>query len=280
MCSEPHNKLFLDCINEIVENCINLYYPGDPFAVTGPTLLYKIYKKLDCNYRLLKHPNIGLHHTNHNNGIFNELNQIIIYKTYKNYYKNTNGGVYIKMYHLGNCYANIINLLTVYNPINLKKMKYNNIVLLHNNLDSQIVYINKNNESTIDLSRINGNNGLLIIICNSVWAKIAEIDLTQFTQIYIRVKTFFNEQDILMQTKIDTFKKLNATHKLIHAHGDNNYGIIEINNNHIPLVIGLTYIKADIDQFELNKLQLPGELDTPVNIDKLDIPLDFPPFVN
>lgn len=280
MCSEPHNKLFLDCINEIVENSINLYYPLNPFAVTGPTLLYNIYKKQNCNYRLLKHPNIGLHYANHNNGIFNELNQIIIYKTYKNYYKNNNGGAYIKMFHFGNCYANIINLLTVYNPITLKKMKYNNIVLLQNNLDNQIVYINKNNESSIELSRINGNDGILIIVCNSVWTKIAEIDLTQFTQIYIKITTFFNESHVHIQTKIDTFKKINITHKLIHAHGDNNYGTIEINNNQIPGVIGLTYLRADMDQFELNKNPLPGEFDTPVNIDKLDISLDFPPFVN
>jgi mannosyltransferase OCH1-like enzyme len=280
MCSEAGDKLFLNCINEIVDNCINLYYPGDPFAVTGPTLLYNNYKKLNYDYRLLKLPNIGLHHTNHNNGIFNELNQLIIYKTYKNYYKNTNGGSYIKMFHLGNCYANIIDLLTVYNPINLKKMKCNNIVLLQNNLDNQIVYINKNNELSTYIPTINGHDGILIIICNSVWAKIAEIDLSQFTQIYIRVKTFFNEQGIDIQSKINAFKKINMTHKLIHAHGDNNYGTIEINNYNIPCIIGLTYLRSNMDTFELNKLPLPGELDTLVNIDKLDISLCFPPFVN
>jgi mannosyltransferase OCH1-like enzyme len=280
MCSEAGNKLFVNCINEIVDNCINLYYPLDPFAVTGPTLLYNNYKKLNYDYRLLKHPNIGLHHTDHNNGIFNELNHIVIYKTYKNYYKNTNREAYIKMFHLGNCYANIINLLTVYNPITLKKIKYNNIVLIDTDLYDNIIYINKDNELTINTQTINYNNGILIINCNSIWAKITKINLLQFALIYIRVGTFFNEPDVHIQTKIDAFKKINMTHRLIHAHGDNNYRTIEINNNNIPCIIGLTYLRADMDQFELNKNPLPGEFDTPVNIDKLDISLCFPPFVN
>jgi hypothetical protein len=280
MCTEPNNKLFLNCINKIVDNCNNLYYPLSPFDVSGPLLLYTVYKNINYNCTLLKHPNLGLHHTNHNNGIFNNLNQIVIYKTYKNYYKNTNGGAYIKMFHLGNCYANILNLLTVYNPINLKKIKYNNIVLIDVDSYDTIIYINKDNESTINIPTINYNNGILIINCNSIWTKIAEINLLQFKQIYIRVGTFFNEPDVHIHTKINAFKKINMTHKLIHAHGDNNYRTIEINNNNIPCVIGLTYFRADMDQFELNKNPLPGEFDTPVNIDKLDISLDFSPFVN
>ena len=70
------------------------------------------------------------------------------------------------------------------------------------------------------------------------------------------------------------------THRLIHAHGDNNYKTIEINNYNIPCVIDLTYLRSDMDMFELNKQPLPDELDTPVNIDKSDISLCFPPFVN
>ncbi len=280
MCSEPKNKLFLECINKIVDYSNNLYYPQDPFAVTGPSLLYKIYKETNFNCRLLKHPNIGLAHTDHNNGIFNESNQLVIYKTYKNYYKNANGGGYIKMFQLGNCYANILDLLTVYTPKNLKKIKNNDFVLIYANPFDDVLFINQSNEFSIDTTVSKCSNGLLILTCDNIWVKLAEIDLTKYSQIYIKAKTFFNEQHSCVQNKIDMFKKLNETHKLIHAHGDNNYGTIEINDKQIPLVINLTYLRSDLDNFELNKQKLPCDLDIPLVSSKPDINLNFKPFVN
>lgn len=104
MCSEPNNPLFLNCIKQIVSNCSNRFYPDDVFLVTGPSLVYKIYNETNCDARLLSHPNIGLHYSDHNNGVFDESDKLIIYKTYKNYYKNNNGAEYIKQYNLGNCY--------------------------------------------------------------------------------------------------------------------------------------------------------------------------------
>lgn len=279
ICSEPKNNLFLESICQIVNNSINLYYPIDPFVVTGPSLLYKIYKNMNYSCRLLNHPNLGLEYTDHNNGIFDELNKLIIYKTYKNYYKQENGGNYINQFKLGNCYKSILNLLSVYSPINIKKIKKKDFILADVLNYDQFIFINPNNEFTIDTSSINCTNGLLLLICDNIWTKIAEIDLTKFAQIYICARTFFNEQNVCMQNKIDMFKKINQTHKLIHAHGDNNFDTIEINNKKIPLQINLTYLRSNLCDFIINKEKLPSDLDLPTNINKLDHDLNFFPFL-
>jgi len=279
ICSEPKNNLFLECICQIVNNNLNLYYPNDPFAVSGPSLLYKIYKKLNNQSRLLYHPNIGLPYTNHNNGIFDESNNLIIYKTYKNYYKQENGGKYITLFNYGNCYKSIINLLTVYSPINIKKIKKKDFVLADLLNYDKFLFINHNNEHTVDISTIDCLNGILILTCENIWTKIAEIDLTKFAQIYVYARTFFNEPNVCIQNKIDMFNKINKTHKLIHAHGDNNFDTIKINKIQLPLLINLTYLRSDLCEFKLNTDKLPSDLDVPLNINKPDYDLNFFPFV-
>ena len=279
ICSEPKNDLFLQSICQIVNNNLNLYYPIDPFAVTGPTLLYKIYKKLNNQARLLSHPNIGLSHVDHNNGIFDESNNLVIYKTYKNYYKQENGGNYITLFRFGNCYKSILNLLTVYSPINIRKIKKKDFVLADILNYDNFTLINQQNEYIFDASSIDCSNGLLILACENNWTKIAELDLTKFAQIYICTRTFFNEQNICIQNKIDMFKKINTSHKLIHAHGDNNFDTIEINKIKIPLQINLTYLRSNLCEFKLNNDKLPSDLDVPLNINKPDYDLNFFPFV-
>jgi mannosyltransferase OCH1-like enzyme len=279
ICSEPKNDLFLQSICQIVNNNLNLFYPTDPFAVTGPTLLYNIYHKLNIKSRLLSHTNIGLHYTDHNNGIFNELNDLVIYKTYKNYYKQQNGGNYITLYQFGNCYKSILNLLTVYSPVNIRKIKKKDFVLADLLNYDNFLLINQSNEYTVDISSIDCSNGLLILACENNWTKIAEIDLSKFAQIYIISRTFFNEPNVCIQNKIDMFKKLNSSHKLIHAHGDNNFDTMEINKMKIPLQINLTYLRSNLSEFTLNTEKLPSDLDTPININKPDYDLNFPPFV-
>ena len=81
---------------------------------------------MGLNERLLSHPNIGLHYSDHNNGVFDESGRLVIYKTYKNYYKNNNGADYVKQYYSGNCY----------NKCNKKtyKTKYGLITLFKNEL--------------------------------------------------------------------------------------------------------------------------------------------------
>jgi mannosyltransferase OCH1-like enzyme len=279
ICSEPKNNLFLQSICQIVNNNIKLFYPTDPFAITGPTLLYNIHKKLNNQTRLLSHPNIGLTYIDHNNGIFDESNNLVIYKTYKNYYKQENGGNYISLFQFGNCYKSILNLLTVYSPVNIRKIKKKDFVLADILNYDNFTLINQNNEYIVDISSIDCSNGLLILACENNWIKIAELDLTKFAQIYICAKTFFNEQNVCIQNKIDMFKKINTTHKLIHAHGNNNFDTIEINNKKIPLQINLTYLRSNLCDFTLNKENLPSDLDVSININKLDHDLNFFPFL-
>ena len=76
---------------------------------------------------------------------------------------------------------------------------------------------------------------------------------------------------------MECIKKLNKTHHIIHAHG-NNYGNI---TNNIPDVIELTFINKEI--FEepppLNTIPLPiPNIDFPNNPELPDINLNFYPF--
>jgi len=138
ICSVPNNPIFLECINKIVENVKNLYYPIDLFDITGPSLLYRVVKNNQA-VRLLKHPNLGLRYDNHNNGIFDEENRLIIQKTFKNYYKNFKGGSYVEEFKKGNCYKTMLNILTVYETESFKKIRYGNYVLL--DIDNYDKYI-------------------------------------------------------------------------------------------------------------------------------------------
>jgi mannosyltransferase OCH1-like enzyme len=112
ICSIPNNNLFKICIDMIVNNVKKLYYPNNPFLVTGPALLRNAYDA-NNNYaigntetRFLNHYYIGLDHTNHNNGVFDENNKLIINKCYKRYYKNDKGGSYIESYKNCELYKN------------------------------------------------------------------------------------------------------------------------------------------------------------------------------
>ena len=81
-----------------------------------------------------------------------------------------------------------------------------------------------------------------------------------------------------IEDKIKCFEKLNKTHYIIHAHG-NNYGNT---TNNIPDVIELTYINKNYftSEPELNTEPLPiYNLDFPNNIHVSEIDLNFVPFV-
>lgn len=109
----PCSVLLKNAIDAIVNNVKTLYLPDDPFYITGPMLLSNIFKKSGIDeVRMLIHPYIGYEHDNHNNAIFDENRNIVIYKNYKNYYKNYSGGNYIRQYADGICYKNVISLFT------------------------------------------------------------------------------------------------------------------------------------------------------------------------
>jgi mannosyltransferase OCH1-like enzyme len=111
MCSIPNNNLFKICIDMIVNNVKKLYYPENPILVTGPLLLrnaFNIFNNTETKFitRFFNHNYIGLDYTDHNNGIFNENNKLIINKCHKRYYRNDRGGSYAEGYKNGMCYKN------------------------------------------------------------------------------------------------------------------------------------------------------------------------------
>jgi hypothetical protein len=113
ICSVKEQVIFKNIIEEIVKNVKILYLPENPVMISGPPLLDTWYSKLLLNCKLLQHPHLGLHHTNHNNGIF--LNdKLLIYKTFKNYYRKNFGGKYVRDYKSGLIYNNISELFKIY----------------------------------------------------------------------------------------------------------------------------------------------------------------------
>jgi hypothetical protein len=113
ICAVKGQQIFKKSIDEIVNNVNTLNFPNNPMMISGPPLLDSWYTKLAPTCKLLQHPYLGLHHTNHNNGIFFN-NKLIIYKTFKNYYKSNFGGKYIHDYKIGNVYNNTVDLFKIY----------------------------------------------------------------------------------------------------------------------------------------------------------------------
>lgn len=109
---------------------------------------------------------------------------------------------------------------------------------------------------------------------------IDEENLKKFKQIVIEFHGITNDSwGCKKNDKLKCFEKLNNTHYIIHAHG-NNYGPV---NNNIPDVIELTYVNKNyFDTIpELNIQALPiDNLDFPNNLSCPDIDLNFYPFVN
>ena len=79
----------------------------------------------------------------------------------------------------------------------------------------------------------------------------------------------------------DVFNKINKNHILIHFHGNNCCGVRNHMGVNIPNVFECTYLhkKYFVNKPELNTDLIPGILDMK-NIDKDEIFIDYPPFVN
>jgi len=89
-----------------------------------------------------------------------------------------------------------------------------------------------------------------------------------------------NSYGSTLSVKNECLKKLSETHYLIHVHG-NNWGNSKlINNNLVPDVIELTYVrKTEFTEVPLlNNTKLPMHLDKPNKVGVPDFNLSFPPF--
>jgi len=107
-----------------------------------------------------------------------------------------------------------------------------------------------------------------------------EKQLNKFKQIVIEFHGINDDSwECLFSDKTSCFDKLNKTHYIVHAHG-NNCGQVQ---NSIPSVIELTYVNKKCFSKTpcLNSAKIPIEgLDFPNNPNNYDINLNFEPFCN
>ena len=108
---------------------------------------------------------------------------------------------------------------------------------------------------------------------------VSEANLSKFKQIVIEMDGLLVEGGAVSYTeKINCLTKLNNTHYLIHAHGNNNRPFSEAG---IPQVIELTYLNKNcfVTPPEINTEALPiAGLDFPNNPNFPDMDLNFFPF--
>jgi hypothetical protein len=79
---------------------------------------------------------------------------------------------------------------------------------------------------------------------------------------------------------IDILEKINQTHYIVHVHGNNCCGTVNICDIAIPSIIELTFLRKNfIPDPILNSLPLPSDIDMPNLGHKSEIDLNFIPFV-
>ena len=110
-------------------------------------------------------------------------------------------------------------------------------------------------------------------------SSVSETQLSKFKQMVIEMDGLLvSGGSISYEEKINCLRKLNNTHYLIHAHGNNNRPFSDAG---IPQVIELTYLNKNcfVTPPEINTqaLPIPG-LDFPNNPNFLDLDLNFYPF--
>ena len=171
-----------------------------------------------------------------------------------------------------NKYKNV-NIIAFDGEINNLPKENENIIFINKNIGSE------NNDKITNLHDIINNFDSLFIKMDIeggeiAWIKNLNIEqINKFEQIVMEFHYPFNDSEI--------FDKLNQTHYLIHFHGNNCCGLININNVNIPNVFECTYLhkKHFKDIPELNTDLIPGKLDMK-NIGIDEIYIDYLPFVN
>ena len=160
------------------------------------------------------------------------------------------------------------------------------------NYTKKITFIKKNIGSTLDektanLSSLMRNYENIFLKMDIEGSEYIWIDylnqeqLNKFKQIVIEFHGINDDSwNTDYNNKLQCFLKINQTHYLVHAHG-NNYG--GISDENIPDTIELTYLRKNLFDIEpkLNTQNLPiYGIDYPNNSFALDFNLNFPPFTN
>lgn len=155
---------------------------------------------------------------------------------------------------------------------------------------SNITFIKKNissveSEYTTNLSNILSNYTNIFLKMDIEGSEYEWLDsistqeLYKFKQIVIEFHKINNDDlNVPYEKKMRVLEKLNITHYIVHAHGNN----FDSCTNRVPNVIELTYIRKDMLEVPvLNKTPLPiPNLDFPNQTWVPDINLSFPPFTN
>ena len=149
-----------------------------------------------------------------------------------------------------------------------------------------IIFIKQNigNENNKDVTNLND----LIHVSDCLFIKM-DIEGGEFPWLKCLTNKQLNKfEQIVMEFHFpftdyekDVFNKINKNHILIHFHGNNCCGVRNHMGVNIPNVFECTYLhkKYFVNKPELNTDLIPGILDMK-NIDKDEIFIDYPPFVN
>jgi GR25 family glycosyltransferase involved in LPS biosynthesis/glycosyltransferase involved in cell wall biosynthesis len=105
---------------------------------------------------------------------------------------------------------------------------------------------------------------------------LSDSQLDRFSQIVIEFHNPFGPNELIM------FNRLNKQHILVHFHANNCCGTRNHKGVNIPNVFECTYIHKRYyhGEYILNTEPIPGPLDQKNLLDKPEIIIDYPPFVN
>ena len=153
--------------------------------------------------------------------------------------------------------------------------------------NSNMLWIKKNIGNTNTKSTTNLHN--LLEKYNNIFIKMdiegAEIEwleslnethMNNISQLVIEFHNPFSEREKQI------FKKINKTHSLLHFHGNNCCGTRTYEGIEVPKIFECTYINKKYikDNLELNDEVIPSSLDSPNLVNKSEIFINHPPFVN
>lgn len=85
----------------------------------------------------------------------------------------------------------------------------------------------------------------------------------------------------LKEKTLEAVEKLNETHVIVHAHGNNTRSVMNVFGNPVPRCYELTFVRrSEFPDLKKNTLPLPSELDYPCRKSAPDLDMNFEPFVH